>query len=388
MYYLNMYPEELNPYSILKISEDATPQQTKLAFRKQILNTNRSHTCLAYDMLCNKSNYLKCGSIYKIKEKDQFYYAHVGGCYELKNIIENNPSLINKKDNLGRSLLYIASRNGYIDICDYLLRKGALINEKQNTGSTPLHGASYYGNELVVLLLLHYGANANIKNNFKNLPMDESKSSSISESIKKLKEDYINILLNKLNDNNLSSGMKILQKAGKIIGKKILRNKKFLSNIKSNWILCWHGTHFNALESIMEKGLILPGSKLKNGVELEPKDNHISRDVTVFKIVDWAKAIFVSPSIFYSLDTCYSERIYSEQERWGVLIETRVNPNSYMSKESTVKGYKYSPNEPKNVEYRIENENDVIVTSIVFANTTYIDKNKDYNIITNLFNNF
>ena len=384
------YPDELDPYKILKISYNATPKETKLAFRTNLVNTNRPSTCLAYDMICNSSNYIKKNNIYKVKTKDQFYYVHVGGLEELKIFIENNPSLINKKDNLGRSLLYLASRNGYIDICNYLLQKGAKLNETQNTGSTPLHGASYYGNELVVQLLLQYGANTKIKNNFSNFAMDESKIPSISNNIKKYGDDIINILLNKLNSNNLSNGMRILKKQGIIIGKKILRNRNIqdMSYIKNDWILCWHGTQYNALESIMEKGLIVPGNKLKNGVELEPKENHISRFKPVDKIEDWAKAIFVSPSIFYALDPCYSKNIDSEGEKWGILIETRVKPNSYYERGSTVKKYTLSLNEPENVEYRIPSEQDVIVTSIVFVRRSYIEKNRNYLSISAIFREF
>lgn len=386
----SIYPEELDPYKTLKIPYNATPQQTKLAFRENLVNTNRASTCLAYDMICNNKKYTKNNNKYKVNKKDQFYYVQVGGFDELKSMIENNPSLIHKKDDLGRSLLYLAARNGYIDICNYLLQKGAKINDTQNTGSTPLHGASYYGNELVVHLLLQYGANTKIKNNFSNFAMDESKISSISDNIKKFGEDIINILLDKLNSNNLSNGMRLLKKNGYVIGKKILRNKNIgnISKINNDWILCWHGTHYNALESIMEKGLIIPGTKLKNGVELEPKMNHISRYKPVDEIEDWAKAIFVSPSILYALDTCYSERIYSEGERWGILIETRVKPNSYHSRGSTVRKYVLSENEPKDVEYRIASEKDVIVTSIVFVRCSYLDENRNYLKISSTFRDF
>ena len=83
--------------------------------------------------------------------------------------------------NLGRTLLYLAARNGYSN--EYLLRKGAKVNEKQNTGSTPLHGASFYGNELVVKLLLQYGAQTDIKNIYSNYPENESSTSLIKDNI-------------------------------------------------------------------------------------------------------------------------------------------------------------------------------------------------------------
>ena len=50
-----------------------------------------------------------------------------------------------------------------------------------------------------------------------------------------------------------------------------------MSNILNKWITCWHGTNFNALESIMDSGLLIPGSQLKNGTRLESKLNHINR---------------------------------------------------------------------------------------------------------------
>jgi len=381
------YPEILEPYKVLKIPNNASKQMTKSAFRRNLANTNRSSTCLAYEMICSKEKFTKIGEEpkYKVKNKDQFYYVHVGYLEGLKKFVDHDPSLINKKDHMGRSLLYLAARNGYIDICFYLLQKGANINDTQGSGSTPLHGASFYGNDLVVQLLLQYGADTKIKNNFSHYAFDESKNTSISKNIKDFRNDVINILLTKLDKNNLSHGMRLLKKQGKVVGKKILRN---ISNVYNDWILCWHGTHYNALESIMENGLIAAGTKLKNGIELEPKDNHISRYKPVNEIEDWAKAIFVSPSILYALDTCYSERIYSEGEKWGILIETKVRPNSYFARGSTVKRYKLCQNEPKNVEYRIPSAEDVAVTSIVFARCSYIDNNKNYLNLTSSFKDF
>lgn len=270
------------------------------------------------------------------------------------------------------------------------MQKGANINETQGSGSTPLHGASYYGNELVVQLLLQYGADTTIINKFSNLAINESKSCAISKSIQNFGGDIINILLNKLNKSNLSQGMRILKRNGNIVGKKILRKKNLygMSNVGQDWILCWHGTHYNALESIMETGLVAAGTKLKNGIELEPKDNHISRFMPVGHIEDWAKAIFVSPSILYAFDACYSERINSEAEQWGILIETRVRPYSYISRGSTVKNYKISENEPEDLEYRIESSEDVVVNSIVFAKCSYINNNKNYLYLSSSFRDF
>ena len=63
----------------------------------------------------------------------------------LKNEIENNKNLLNIKDDLKRSLLYLSTRNGYFDLTEYLLKKGININEIQKDVSTALHGAAFYG---------------------------------------------------------------------------------------------------------------------------------------------------------------------------------------------------------------------------------------------------
>jgi ankyrin repeat protein len=80
-----------------------------------------------------------------------------------------------------------------------------------------LHGASYYGNDLVVQLLLQFGADTKIKNNFSNYAFEESKNMTISKNIKDFRNDVINILLTKLDKNNLSHGMRLLKKQGMVI---------------------------------------------------------------------------------------------------------------------------------------------------------------------------
>ena len=384
----NEYPEELEPYQILKIPVNSSPQQTKIAFSKQLSNSNRAYACLAYDMICNQNNYLKNNSKYKVKIKDEFYYVQVGGFKELKQLIEKNPSLIYKKDKLKRSLLYLAARNGYLSICEYLIQKGADINDTQSTGSTPLHAASFYGNELVVQFLLNHGANANLKNKYNNIASNKALQLQGISYYKK--NDLIDNMFEGLKANNLSYSMQNLPFNGKIIAKKIIKNMIYdnnISHIMKNWITCWHGTNFNALDSIMERGLLIPGSQLKNGIILESKLSHINRKIKS-PIKDWNKAIFVSPSIFYALNETYSERFNYNGEEWGVLIETKVKPQSFSSHESTIINYRFLKNEPKDIEYRINSDKNVMVISVVFVNCSLIEKIGNYENITNIFQNF
>jgi ankyrin repeat protein len=53
----------------------------------------------------------------------------VGDLNNLQRLIKNNKSLLYEKDALGRTLLYLAARNGYYNIVEYLLKNGSNVNE-------------------------------------------------------------------------------------------------------------------------------------------------------------------------------------------------------------------------------------------------------------------
>ena len=147
--------ENIDPYKVLGISKSASHSECKDSFRKLINSTNLStkkKAALAYDILCNKNNYIKNGDLYNPKKKDHFYYVTIGDLKHLELIYKKNKKILKEKDELKRNLLYIAARNGYYDICEFLLEEGMDPNETQKTKSTPLHGAAYY-NQLSICKL-------------------------------------------------------------------------------------------------------------------------------------------------------------------------------------------------------------------------------------------
>ena len=391
-------PDELNPYEVLNIPENAKPRQTKKAFRKLVTNPTREirvKACLAYDIICNKKNYIKNGDTYRIKNKDHFYYALVGDLENLKRLINNNRGLLKEKDALGRTLLYLSARNGYYNLVEYLLKNGCNINEAQdNTGSTALHGAAFYEQEIIVQLLLEYGANTKIKNKEGALPSDDAFTLSIKNNILNSEKDEISIFRNDLIKKGLARKLELVKYNGEIIGKRILRSIQKLPNDFENklksWNTAWHGTKYNNLESIMNYGLRPSGTKLENGKEINPIAGHIKLNKKVQNIENWAKAIFVSPSIFYAADVVYAERIMSSNERYSVIIQCKVKPGTYSSHKSTVLKYKGLDGEPTNVEYRVIFDDDtdlilrveehyhVVVTGILFAKTSFLDNITDY----------
>ena len=391
-------PDTINPYEVLKIPENSKPNETKRAFRKLVTNPIRSiraKACLAYDIICNKKNYIKSGDKYRIKTKDHWYYCLIGDLYNLKKLILNNKYLIHEKDSLGRTLLYQAARNGYYNIVEYLLKQGSKINEIQNnSGSTALHGAAFYEQEIIVQLLLEYGANTQIKNKNGALPSDDAFTISIKNNILNSEKDEITIFCNDLIKKGLARKLEIVKYNGDIIGKRILISDKKLpkdfDKISKSWNSAWHGTKYRFLESIMKYGLRPSGTKLENGNEINPLEGHIKLNKKVQNIENWAKAIFVSPSIFYAADIVYAERIMSNNERYSVIVQCKVRPGSFTSHKSTVLKYKGLDGEPTNVEYRVvyddntdlimrvERHLNVIVTGILFAKTSFLDNIKDY----------
>ena len=388
--------EEINPYEVLKINSKATKYECKSAFRKLITSPNieeKKRGSLAYDILCNKNKYIKKGNLYSTKIKDHFYCVVIGDLENLKKIYEKNKNILKEKDELGRNLLYISARNGFNDICEFLLEEGMDPNETQGTKSTPLHGAAFYNQDSTIKLLLEYGAKTEIKNIDGKTVLEDAYSKKIKEIILNSQKDNITNLLNDLINKKLAKKLILVKYDNQIIGKKIIRNEEMLSSYINNekeWEIGWHGTKFEFLESIMKYGLYPSGSKLENGYEIKPLKGHVQLNIKVDKFNNWAKAIFVSPSIFYAGHPAYAKTIISNNIEYSVLIETRIKKGKFTQHKPTVVKYAQKNGEPTFIEYRIEvkddsnlimrieSEKNVIVTSILFAKTDFLKNIKDY----------
>ena len=407
----DIIPDEMNPYEILGISPEDSSDNCKKAFRKLITSENmqmRKMAALAYDMITSKyyiEKYPECfkhyeikGNIFKVISKNKFYYTNIGDLENLKKLYENDKSILKEKDCNERSLLYIAARNGYSDICRFLLGEGMDPNEVQSNKSTPLHGAVFYNQSNTVKVLVEYGAKTNLKNIFGKSVFEDTHKLKIKEILSKCGNDKIICLFNKLMDAKIAKKLIVVKYNDLIIGKKILRSDELMpkdidiNEIKKNWEVGWHGTKFEFLESIMKYGLYPSGSKLENGYEIKPLKGHVQLNKKLAGFDNWAKTIFVSPSIFYAGHPAYARKIISDADNkeYSVLIETRLRPGSYSKHPPTVEKYIQKNGEPKLVEYRIkvkddsnlitkmESRNNVIVTGILFAKTEFLKNTKDY----------
>jgi hypothetical protein len=90
------------------------------------------------------------------------------------------------------------------------------------------------------------------------------------------------------------------------------------------------------LSSILEIGLKKPGCVDSNGNKITEQKGHIKEGVEVDGTKNWSSAVFLSPSIFYSADAVYAERILSEGQPYVCLVEAFVKPGAYKKLSSTV----------------------------------------------------
>ena len=392
--------QTMNPFQVLNISVGSSDEKMKAVFRMKISTSyrhERATYALAYDMICSRdpTKYTRDGFTFAVKKRDLFFYAITGNYESFVHEMKRNPYLLNRKDECGRTLLYLAARNGYYDICNFLLRSGCKIDETQKDGSTALHGASFYGHETIVRLLLEYGADANIRNRFGHEPYDEASSRIINDYIVSKAHDKINEILNQLKHNGLVKNFVLIKHHNEVIAKKILRNLEShaeysTSYYTNQWTLAWHVTKYEHLYSIMKYGLHAAGTLVSPGYRLAPQKNHIGLNKRVGSYDNWANAIFVSPSVFYAAHAVYAERKFSDKKQWCVVVETRVRPGSFTRHKHTLLKRDELPGEPTNVEYRVEvksdddfifrveSERNVLVTAVVFINVNFLENIDEY----------
>lgn len=402
---------KINPYNTLGVMKKNENDKLliKNAFYEYVNNNNNENLCndteisLAYYLLTTPNNgryRIENDNEFVVTKRDQFYYTVTNNLYELKRFVDKEKNIIDIGDELGRTMLYLAARSGFYDICEFLLRAGCSINKKQVCESTSLHVAAYYGQKDIVHLLLNYGADPNIVNKYGNKAIEETKSESIKSLIKAKSDDKILKLFHTLNDTHQVKKLEIIKKFynnrfSKIIATKIVlnvENEQCFDN--KNWIQAWHGTKYSNLMSIIANGLKPAGSKLNDGTSIMPLEGHIPLNVINDGIENWSNAVFVSPSILYASHKCYSEIIESDNQLWYTLLEVELKPNSYTSHGQTLsEPHNILPNEPINLELRIEAPRDienedyiirvasnsnVLVKSVVFLNKSYLDNCSDY----------
>jgi len=286
------------------------------------------------------------------------------------------------------SLLYVAARCGYKNIVILLLERGSDGSQPQGNGSTALHAAAFYGHKSIVKLLLEVGVDADIKNNFGNLAEEEAYSNEIKLLIQNFKEQDKSYLFFKENNHEFAEKKLVFDEYG-FIGKRALlkgknKRKMFI------WGLAWHGTKLEFIPSIIRNGLRKPGDNVE-GKEITIREDkgRISLRTTINGQSNWACAIFTSDSIFYSSSGAYAENFQDlDGKTWILILECRVEENSYQRTAHTFKEYFYKKNEPKLVENRTVDPRCVEVCAVWQLRKDFLNNQKDYNDLQKLFDKY
>ena len=407
-------PGSMDPFRQLGISSTANPSVTKRAVLREMAKPkrqDRAMASLAYHMITSSgTHYEKKGTVYKVKRKDIFYYAAIGDKEKVITEIDRNTDLLGAIDPKKRTVLYLAARCGFDDLVETLVRKGANVNHRQIDNSTPLHVAAFYGQSEIVNVLLVYGADPTLKNNHKNTPVEES-----SSLIKKIFEDYkknpFEATITFFNSSALTERTRPIIYNRKKIGAEIFRSPACTDRItqsqwriiNKDWEVAYHGTQLKYIQSILKYGLLPSGAKLPNGEIIKPPPNHFQLGKNYAGVDDWARAIFVSPSIMYASHQCYSEYATRDESRWCIVVKVHINPSSYKSYNPTTL-FKEEPieGEPNNTEYRVEDSSvddsifrvfarlhtttdpeisrNVVVTSVLFIDSTFRSNVRKYGL--------
>lgn len=144
-----------------KNNEDQTPEEChEIVVSISLYAAKKNYNEIKFLLLSRDSNFTDQSELHLAIQYQQINEVK----YLLKNIDESSIDL-EAKDKYGWTPLFLAIRNGLIEVVRWLLEeKGSLIDTKASVyhglnDYTPLHFAAYKGHKEIVQLLLDYGAN-------------------------------------------------------------------------------------------------------------------------------------------------------------------------------------------------------------------------------------
>jgi ankyrin repeat protein len=110
-------------------------------------------------------------------EREIIKAAKSGAVLRVKELLEQDASLVSAKDSDGSTPLHCATWKGHVEVVTVLLKHGADVNAENNNdhwGTTPLHAAAHANQRAIAELLIAHGANINATNLNGRTPLAET----------------------------------------------------------------------------------------------------------------------------------------------------------------------------------------------------------------------
>ena len=111
-------------------------------------------------------NLLKCGASvnsHLIHSQTPLYVAARNGHVNITQLLLIYKASIDKADSDGHTPLYVAAQQGHVNVVQLLLANNALVDESDTFGWTPLHAAAHRNKGVIVELLCNAGVDVNAK---------------------------------------------------------------------------------------------------------------------------------------------------------------------------------------------------------------------------------
>eukprot|EP00833_Pecoramyces_ruminatium_P016859 jgi/Orpsp1_1/1190891/evm.model.d7180000081911.1 len=195
--------DENTPFMIMLIVNDITTAKFCARYIKKLdlsvknkYGENATSLCYKLNQESHLLPFFRKNPTYDTYYRDPLYqntllmFSVINNTASMKELLENDPEMINEVNIKNENALIIASKINNIKAATILLKRGIDINHQDNLGNTALHYAIEIESPLLIHNLMSKKPDIHIKNYEGKSPLD------LANEIGENKEEIVNMLLN------------------------------------------------------------------------------------------------------------------------------------------------------------------------------------------------